>query len=135
MAAQRMSGCPPPRMPVSSAMIAKVGAAARPSQSATRRALSERMAPTSFLLANEDTVASWYGRETLRPDHRAAVGAVCSTFFLVGVALAGRDQAAQAFIDIVTPRARAFAVAFDGWNETEMSEAQLGLGALPCDLK
>jgi hypothetical protein len=53
-AEQRISGWPPPRTPVSSAMIAKVGAAPRHSQSAARRAaacpLAERIAPTAHPL-------------------------------------------------------------------------------------
>jgi hypothetical protein len=53
-AEHKISGRPPPRAPVSSAMIAKVGAAARYSQSTARRAatcpLSARIAPPAHPL-------------------------------------------------------------------------------------
>jgi hypothetical protein len=53
-AEQRISGWPPPRTPVSSAMIANVGAAPRHSQSVARRAaaspISEQIVPPAHPL-------------------------------------------------------------------------------------
>src|SRR5215470_18619743 len=59
----------------------------------------------------------------------------CSAFPLVRVAFACCDQALKAVVDIETPRARAFVETLIVGNEALMSEPDLGLVALACDLE
>src|SRR5437764_12178601 len=56
-------------------------------------------------------------------------------FLRVRIALAGRDQAAQAVVDVEPPGARAVAVALAGGNQTNVREAELRLAALAGDLE
>src|SRR5262249_27225703 len=58
-----------------------------------------------------------------------------SAFCRVGVPFACRNQAAQTIVDVKAPCTCTFAVAFDGRNQADMREAELGLIALLGDLK
>src|SRR5512143_1326962 len=66
---------------------------------------------------------------------REAPATVPSAFLRVGVALAGRDQAAQAVVDVEAPGAGAVPVALEAGNQADVGEADLGLVALPGDLE
>src|SRR5512139_1966473 len=65
----------------------------------------------------------------------AALFTAPSAFLRVGVALASRDQAAQAVVDVEAPRAGAIPVALEAGKQAEVGEADLGLVALPGDLE
>src|SRR5262249_27426846 len=55
----------------------------------------------------------------------------CSAFFLVGAPFTRRNQAAQTVVDIKTPCACTFTVAFDGRSQADMRKAEFGLTVLP----
>src|SRR6202050_4008303 len=56
-------------------------------------------------------------------------------FLPVGLPLACRNQVAQAVIDVEAPRAGTAVVALEGRNQADVGKAELGLVALPRDLK
>src|SRR5580704_14887159 len=61
--------------------------------------------------------------------------AAARSLFPRWISLACSDQAPQALADVETPGARAAAVTLDGRHQTHVGEAQLGLIALPGDVK
>src|SRR5512147_2284340 len=65
----------------------------------------------------------------------AALSTAPSAFLRVGVALAGRDQAAQAVVDVEAPGAGAIPVALEAGKQADVGETDLGLVALPGDLE
>jgi hypothetical protein len=71
----------------------------------------------------------------MRIPHQLTTKGCVSTFPIVGIAVTRCDEAAQAFIDVEAPCARAFTVAFDLRYQADMGEAELGLLALRRDVE
>src|SRR5262249_37964476 len=70
-----------------------------------------------------------------RASNFPASSSMCTSFLLVRLPFARRNQAAQAVVDVKLPCARTATVAFEGGNKACVRKAEFGLVRLPFDLE